>query len=481
MVKMNKFGVLLILLIFTVLLANPVSAQILVRQPDGSYKPITFSDIGRTLVYWKNGTIYEKLGLEDLEVEDYHIYVKSYKLNFSQIGTIDDLAKELNDNRSLDELVLFTNKQNVEIISSVIDSSFLSVDKVVNVIMVNSTNITKVFISFYDVSSNKIQNVMYTMADNVSTYYRLIELITCTADNVTLQSSETYYNVSIFNYLYLNGKIYYADGQPHVIISNVIESGTVSKTATGGTGGNSPTSGGNGGSGGGGLILVAREIKSVTINANGGNGQNGWPNIYVSDGTGGSGGNGYLIGVSGDSIGGDGGDGGDDTHDNVHGGSGGIATVDLYTDYSLFSSNIIKAACDWVIVHVLNKSLSSYMQFPNIYGSGGGGGGVGQYCAGGGGGGQGGEVIIVSTKVQCTINAKGGNGGNAAVAPAAEGGGWATATGGDGGDGGVIYVMYIYSASVSSNVSGGSGGNGVEGGSAGSSGQNGLVKVVQIG
>jgi len=61
MVKMNKFGVLLILLL-TVLLANPVSAQILVRQPDGSYVQLNYSNVNTANIYVSGS----RLSLDDI-------------------------------------------------------------------------------------------------------------------------------------------------------------------------------------------------------------------------------------------------------------------------------------------------------------------------------------------------------------------------------------------------------------------------------
>jgi len=307
-------------------------------------------------------------------------------------------------------------------------------------------------------SADKAQSILYKWVESLTKLDRLIDLITFNASDVTLSSNVTYSGVNRFLNLNLNGYVYTADGQPHVIIANSISipsASRIDKTASGGAGGAGYGGAGSGGTGGGGLYIIARSIDlRGSINANGANGGNG--GTYTAQGPGSPGGSGVLPNIErlGIANGGGGGGPGDPTTVGAcgggggpngpggvgyePGGNGGSVTTVSYTVEGLIS-NILKAAVDWWLVNVLGKTPTSTTSFPNLYNAGGGGGGamdVVSKSTGGGGGGGGGVIIVIALLIKFygTINAKGGSGG-----------GGSGNYGYSGGAGGGGYVLLAYS------------------------------------
>ena len=344
-------------------------------------------------------------------------------------------------------------------------------------------------------SADRTQAILYKMAEK-KYLSKLVDIMTEGAGDVTLATNTTYTGVNRFRTLDLNGYVYVADGQPHVIIAYEIRdsvgSGAITKTATGGGGGAGGYAyGGWGGRGGGGLIVFAHAVNVPTIRANGANGGNGETGSFRQINPGNNGGAGYFIVVGTDEpgTGGNGGGGyaggggggpngsGATTTDPTYGydnsgGNGGTITKTTYSTMWELALDVIKSIIDWFIQNVLGKTPSNVKSLPNIRGAGGGGGGTDGYYGAGGGGGSGGQIVIIAITVSVsTIEARGGNGGNGAD----------NTGGGGGGGGGIVYVAYISSGSVTScDVSGGAGGTSAGTGASGTAGTDGVCRVEQI-
>ena len=372
----------------------------------------------------------------------------------NNLMTADDWARVFNvSGADPDFLASVLNSQymTASYAAAILSSQYMLLSRAVAI--VNSPNLSASkatdILKDANISANTVQSILY----NIPFSDRLIDILTATAPDVTLNANATFRGGNIFRTLNLNGYTYTADGQPHVIIAKQIYIPTTSKlikTPTGGAGGAN-----GGGAGGGGLIIFANMLNNYgSISADGqksqgyrlyGGGQAGGAGVFgllsgdSYTATGGSGG----VGTDrGGATGGGGPRGASYTSGCTSGAGGGISTV-TYTATSLLDT-IRKALIDWFIVNVLGKSPSRTETIPSFYGAGGGGGcsiadsSYFYYC-GAGGGASGGEVLIFSI----TIN-------NAGVISALGGAGALSYSSLSGtlvyqspaGAGGVIYVFY---------------------------------------
>jgi len=490
--------IILTLLIFGLIFPT-CNAQIYVKQPDGTYILLNFSHINTTApIYWKNGTSYEKLGLEDIEVEDYHIYVGGYKLNFTQIGTIDELTTEL-CSRNTEESVWFAEKQPLDRVVTVFNNTSYDAAKVASIFnelspakaadIINSSDFSLAkavdVLSAAELSADAAQAILYEQAKH--RLPRSLDIVTYGAADLSISGSALSPEKITFTGVVRNASVSIGDygcleldGNPGVLIaSSVYIDGVNSKllkTDTGGSGGAAPTSPGNGGTGGGGLIIITKDL-TVTdgeIDADGGNGEEGDVTSLV-EASGGAGEDGFMIRI-GDDTAGNGGDGGAYSGGPAIAGAGGTITYTT-TDAPTLRLDLLKAMFDWWLVNVIGKNPSTNTSFPNVYGAGGGGGGEDDgYQDCGGGGGSGGEIIILVNNIDVgrdgIINAAGGCGGLGG----SEGG---YDTGGDGGGGGLIYILYETSYSIEGNIDIG-GGSGGDGDYVGDSGADGNCSIIQV-
>jgi len=257
--------------------------------------------------------------------------------------------------------------------------------------------------------------------------------------------------------------------------------------APGGTGGVGV--GGPGGTGGGGVIIVGYTVVVGTITLNGGTGSNGLLNgTTVTVSNPGAGVMGVLAIVTGVTlpVGGTGGvglnspgpgkyngGGGGSGHDTI-GGTGGSATVYLFSSPNAMVTYILQGLSDWWLINVVGKAPSTTTPLLYVYGSGGGGGGGAQngYYSGSGGGGGGGEVIAYGYNIMsATISALGGAGGNEPSGSSQGGGG--------GGGGGLAFILYgATSSNITGTFAGGAAGN--VSGNAGSTGAPGTLYIAQV-
>jgi hypothetical protein len=371
----------------------------------------------------------------------------------NNLMTVDDWARVFNvSGADPDFLASVLNSQYIPAsnAAAILSSQYTLLSRAVAI--VNSPNLSASkatdILKDAKISANTVQSILY----NIPFSDRLIDILTATAPDVTLNANATFRGVNIFRTLNLNGYTYIADGQPHVIIAKQIYIPATSKlikTPTGGAGGAN-----GGGAGGGGLIIFANMLNNYgSISADGQKSQGYY--LYGGGQAGGAGVFGLLSGDSYTARGGPGGVGTDRggatggggprgasyTNACTSGAGGGISTV-TYTATSLLDT-IRKALIDRFIVNVLGKSPSSTTTIPSFYGAGGGGGcSVGDgwfYHCGAGGGASGGEVVIFSI----TIN-------NAGVISALGGAGALSYSSLSGtrvyqspaGAGGVIYVFY---------------------------------------
>ena len=325
------------------------------------------------------------------------------------------------------------------------------------------------------ISADKAQAILYAWVDQLCDLGPLIELMTEGAPDEILSAHTTYTGKNRFGTLNLNGYIYFADGQPHVIIARSIivpSESAIQKTETGGEGGAPGAGVGRGGYGGGGLIIIAKEMTVIgTVKADGGSGQSGSTTGSYAGGKEGSGG--YMLVASGDSPGNGGnggarssgneapggspggGGGGGYTSTYGPGGAGGVVSLATVSSRLDILKEVMKAAVDWWLMNVLGKTPTSIKYFPSCYGAGGGGGGdYNTFTDSGGGGGSGGWIALIVDRLDLegTISAKGGDGGNG-------GNDGNYDAGGGGGGGGIIYVFYRLAMRLGTlDVSGGKGG-----------------------
>jgi hypothetical protein len=307
--------------------------------------------------------------------------------------------------------------------AAILNSQYMSLSRAVAI--VNSQNLSGSkatgILKDANILANTVQSILY----NIPFSDRLIDILTATAPDVTLNANATFSGVNIFRTLNLNGHTYTAGGQPHVIIAKAIYIPTGSKlvkTPTGGAGGAAP---GPGGAGGGGLIIFTSLLNNAdTISADGatpqqpncntGNGANGGAGVFgllsgnsytATGGSGGGGCNSY-----GDATGGGGPKGASYTYGCTSGAGGDLTTTTFTVD------TVRKALIDWYIKNVLGKSPTTTTAIPNFYGAGGGAGcgynNSGYVFTGAGGGGSGGEIIVIAITLNNTgsITALGGGG-----------------------------------------------------------------------
>jgi len=403
--------------------------------------------------------------------------------------TAEELASKIEAQTDIDYLaLLFENVFSVDLSAKIFSKMIdlygdTGVDKISRILSndnISALKAIKILKSPY-LSADYTQRILYKMAENK--YIKgIAKILSGDAEETVMDADKTYSGVNRFYVLDLNGHVYTADGQPHVIIAYEIKdsvgTGSIVKTATGGAGGSTGTPPGKGGNGGGGLIILAYKINVPTISADGEDGENGDINDVVEV-RGGNGGVGNMIVVSTDTPG-EGGKGGSSTGVDNHGngggggngyiadpyGIGGSITLTTYdTLYELYL-DVVKGIIDWWIVNVTGKTPTTTKDIPDIKGAGGGGGSEadGAFDCGGGGG-SGGQVIIIADNVTIsTITAKGGKGGNGGNEGSYD-------SGGGGGGGGIVYVAYVTNASISTiDVSGGTGGSGDYAGDNGTAG-----------
>jgi len=327
-------------------------------------------------------------------------------------------------------------------------------------------------------TADRTQAILYSMVDN-GYYDEVLAAITADASDQTYSTS-TSLSTGVNRYRSLSiasGVTLTLNAGPGVIIADTISnSGTIASGWVKGSGGSAGASGaGAGGAGRGALIILARNLTTGTVTADGASGGNG--STVAASGSGGAGTGGALLelvalpagtGGTGGGAGGSGAKnaGGGGGYSTQKGGAAGAASVTTLGDARSLLVEILKAACDWWLVNVAGKTPTATKPFPSLGGSGGGGGAAYDgYCAGGGGGGGGGQVIIYATSLTAgTVSAKGGNGGNGGSEGTAD-------AGGGGGGGGTVYIMYRkLSGTITIYVSGGAGGTGDAAGSAGSTG-----------
>jgi len=507
-------GRFIILTLLILALTLPTcSAQIFVRQPGGAYTPISFSDINRTAhIYWKNETSYERLGLEDLEVEDYHIYVGNVKLSFDHIGTIDGLAAELNS-RTLDENIWFINKQPYYLCARVYNSAAFTTTNVatifndtrvstsrVDAVISDATNFTdtgkltdivnetvlsdcekigaivdelldrrawtnltaKNYIANKD--NDTAQAIMY------SEYLVLnnkIDIITFDAPDVTYSLDTSLSNgVNIYDDLTISNDTatitLTLSAAPGVIIADTIyNTEIISSGWVKGAGGSylgQPA--GIGGNGRGGIIIIARNITVGTISANGCDG--GSRSLLTNANTdGGDGGDGLFWVISGDSVS-PGGDGGsncpwypDETGlGQPNGGGGGCAGSDgcpvyTYSGGDSGHASVVTFNSPSELVDRLIKAAVDYW------------------------------LINVMSKTPTTYEAfpelggSGGGGGADKTADVSDGG----SGGGGGGGGGEIIIIGLNVTAGELSATGGNGGSSAGVASGGGGGSGGVIYV----
>jgi hypothetical protein len=373
--------------------------------------------------------------------------------------------------------------------AAILDGTQIGVNFAVSVLNSLPPDIAADIIMSPQLSADKTQAILYAMPFSDL----LVYILTRGAVSMTLNTNVTFTGVNRFNTLNLNGYIYTAGGQPHVIIAREIYIPSASmlvKTPTGGAGGGSGTATA-GGAGGGGLIIMCSRLNNAgKISADGADGSSPGDTGSLANGNPGNSGVFALVGT--DAIGSGGSGGGPlirrgrqqkrwrgrlrvyiNKCTYFYGGAGGSSSVISYSTYAALAETVKRAAVDWVLVNVFKKSPTTTTQFPNVYGS---GGGSGAYAAsegnGGGGGGGGGEVIILCANFNNTgiVSANGGKGGVGRY----KGGG------GGGGGGGVVYVLYKNLLSLGTlTAQGGSGGIGIIGWN-GQPGTAGTAKAVAV-
>jgi hypothetical protein len=367
---------------------------------------------------------------------------------------------------------------------------YLSIDRISEVFNAEKFSLERIEKYLKErVSADRAQAILYKMVEK--TYFkRLAEILTYSANDVTLTANATFSYVNRFRDLNLNGYTYTADGELHVIIardiyipsnSSIVRTNFVTNYAA--------------------ILLL--DTNQIPTGGKGGNGGITYLRPYPEGGGGGGGG-----------INGPGGYG----YMNGEVGYGYSAYV--YTNTIAIAYVMYLPAVDWYLVNVLQKTPTSKTDFIKTRGACGGQGGSGLdgigsprgfstwglvilcrnlYCSGkiqangtngrdggkgtyggggGAGGGSGGPIYIVLHEIQNSgeIQAIGGNGGRGGDATAVTG---ASGGGGGGGCGGVIYLFYKTGNVGNLNVSGGAGGpqgDGATYGDPGSPGQRGIAR-----
>jgi hypothetical protein len=427
---------------------------IYIRKPDGSY--VKIEDEAAPIGYGFN-----------VDYDTIALYIENGTINF---GTAIELIKNVGSAKA----------------AKIFGSTNISLDTVYSILTHDG------------LTTDYMQAILYDMIE-LGYVERVIDVITYTAADSTVSADTTISGVNRYANLTIDaGVTLTVDGQPGVIIANSISnSGTILKTATGGTGGATYSGVGDGGAGGGGLIIIAKSYSGGTVSADGIGGESGSTTGAYGCGSGGSGG--YMIVVGTDSPG-NGGNGGKSGTSNYcagdglggtpgagggggarypvdpyyfGGGNGGTISLETRSSYLEVYNESLKAAVDWFIVNVLGRTPTTTTNFYNCYGAGGGGG---SDCAdmadGGGGGGSGGYILLCTGDLNGgTFTALGGAGG----AGGTEGG---YDTGGGGGGGGIVYILYKnLVAAPTIDVSGGAGGTGDISGGAGTAGTGVYVQV----
>jgi hypothetical protein len=375
-------------------------------------------------------------------------------------------------------------------IAKVLNSDNIEVQQVAQIFRDPSLRPSRVksILADTNITADRAQAILYSMVDQ-GFYDKLLDIFTFDRADALYTTSTTITtginllkNVSVASAVTLT-----LEASPCTIVANTItNSGTITTNVVKGTGGAAGAAGaGAGGAGRHGIILLARNISTGTVTADGVAGGNG--STVAASGTGAAGGAGLFWEISGYPAGFGGSGGRIDTYSpggagsknagggggtrylypySNAGGGGGNATVVSYPSASALLSDLLKAVCDYWLVNILGRTPTTTKSIPALGGSGGGGGGAADgYGAGGGGGGGGGQVIIYGTSVTAgTISARGMAGGNGGAEGAYD-------CAGGGAGGGLVYVFYkSLTGTFTFNVAGGAGGTGDANGGAGTAG-----------
>ena len=325
-------------------------------------------------------------------------------------------------------------------------------------------------------TADKTQAIMYKLAEH-GMYDVLLDAITYDAPSASITTSTTLTTgVSVYRDLSISSGVTLTLGQaPCVLIAKkIMNYGVITTDQIKGAGGAGAYGAGSGGGGAHGIIIMADELRTGTIRANGSNGTAatgvtgnaggaaGGAGFFWEIGTykAGNGGNGGASGGAGRYNGGGG--GGASTY---VGGAGGRATSLSFPDARSLLTELFKAMIDWALVNLASKTPSTTKNFPDLGGSGGGAGSShsssGQ--SGGGGGGGGGQVVLFGNVLNAgRVEARGGAGANGYGSDSGAGGG---------GGGGIVYAIYkTLNGSFVFDVAGGAAGTSAVAGTAGSAG-----------
>jgi hypothetical protein len=291
-------------------------------------------------------------------------------LNSSGLSVSKASAIINDENLSLPKAVAIMNDESLLIsrAAAIMNDENLSAFKAAAIIDDENLSTSKAYniITHDNLSANRTQEILYSM----SISSKLVDILTYDAGDLTVSSNTTISGVNRYNTLTINsGVTLTIDGQPGALIVKTLNnSGTIVKSATGGTGGNPAAYGaGRGGNGGGGLIIFADYVINTVIRANGDNGTSG-SGTGLSGGWGGHGGDGHYFRVGSDSAG-NGGAGGSDTngsagggggnggsggdgYSSYNGGNGGSVTYTTFSTYQSLAEHIKKSVIDWVLVNV---------------------------------------------------------------------------------------------------------------------------------
>jgi hypothetical protein len=370
-----------------------------------------------------------------------------------------------------------TDTANVGAANAVMDADFSGVDGLMKKTGAGTYDLTDVLNNTY-LSAAIEQSALFKMCE-IDSLLDLINIVTEQSSNVTFSSNTTITDKNNYRSLTVDAGVTLtinttSDLKSGVILAyDIINNGTISRTAQGGYPGE------------------IHRISTDTI------------------GTGGNGGNGSY-GGGGGSANGTGG-----TGSSQNGQNGGSVTHNTKTSTEI-STLIYNACIDYLIETIESKTLlSTTHDFIDIYGVRGGYGAKGAGQWGGAGAGGGGLLIIAKTLTNTSlINTDGGDGGPSHSMRAGGGGGSGGAIiiivdtydnnggvirsnggvggnggasaseasgGGGGGAGGIIYILYKTQTNAGTlTVAGSSGGTGTSGGGNGTVGGAGHSDAIQI-
>jgi len=409
--------------------------------------------------------------------------------------TISEVAKYANDVLSPESIAtIFQEVFSVGFVASVLNDANMTISKAADIL--ESTNISSAktynILAHANLAADKTQSILY----NLPFTAKLFDIITHGAGDLTVSADTSISGVNRYNTLTVNAGITLTiTGQPGaLIVKTLSNSGTITKSITGGAGGAAAPGAGAGGQGGGGLVIFASNLENLgVISADGENGGDGGTTTTYGDGGNGGSGVFYRVGTDEPGLGGDGaydtanpdtrgdggrnGGGGGSSGSSRAGGDGDGSSYTTFASYGDLADEIRQSVIDWFITNVIGKSPSSTISIPNVYGSGGGGGGSdgGSGCGGGGGGG-GGEILTLCLNLDNggTIRANAGSGGNGGTEGAKD-------EEGGGGGGGLVYILYKVLVSTGTlQANGGVAGTGDSYGTAATAGTTGVATAQAV-